>query len=121
MADVSELAELIVKDLEGFYEETDANMQHLIDEVTNEALTELRNDPNIPVQTGLYKKGFYKKTLAKGRGYKRNAIGNKVYQLTHLLENGHLTQNGRRTRAFPHWKQAEEFVEKRIEELTNNR
>ncbi len=118
MADVSELADLIAKDIEGFYEETDAKMQDIIDQVTKEALAELKNNPNIPKRTGKYAKSFYKKTLAKGRGYKRNAIGNKVYRLTHLLEDGHLTSNGKRTRAFPHWKDAEEFVDKRIEELT---
>ena len=116
MADVSELADLIAQELEGFYEETDANMQHLIDDVTNEALAELQNNPNIPKRSGQYKKGFYKKTLAKGKGYKRNAIGNKKYQLTHLLEYGHITRNGKRAKAFPHWKQAEELIEKRMRE-----
>lgn len=54
--------------------------------------------------------------------YVKCTIHNKKhYQLTHLLEYGHATRNGKRTRAFPHIKQVsdklEETYEKEIEEV----
>lgn len=48
-------------------------------------------------------------------------LSNKMYQLTHLLENGHYLvymgrPTGRRTRAFPHWEPAEAEITKLLEE-----
>ena len=38
------------------------------------------------------------------------------YRLTHLLEKGHALRNGDRSRAFPHWKPAEEAAIEYFEE-----
>lgn len=78
--------------------------------IANEALQKLRNHPNIPVRTGDYARGFFLKKKSSGTyfGYK---LKNKKYRITHLLEHGHAKRGGGRTRAFPHWKDAQKIVD----------
>lgn len=110
--DVNSLASEIMKELEQYSEFIDEKMQACIDAVTDEALEKLKNDPDIPKRTKKYSKGFYFKNVAQGRGFKRNVVANKRYRLTHLLEYGHLTRDGKRkTRAFPHWSKAQEIAD----------
>lgn len=110
-------ADAVAAELESYSEEVDAVMQEEIDLLTDEVVKDLKIDPNIPEKTGDYKKGFYKKKLAKGRGYNRNVVANKKYQLTHLLEYGHATQTGGMTRAYPHWSKAQKKVEELDERM----
>ncbi|MCQ2979631.1 MAG: hypothetical protein MJ245_07530 [Clostridia bacterium] len=41
-------------------------------------------------------------------------VSGKEYRLTHLLEKGHATRNGKRTRKFPHIKYGDEYVKKEL-------
>lgn len=107
----------IMGQLTGYSEEVDEIMQDEIDKVSKEAKKNLSTNPVIPERTGEYKKSFRIKKVAQGSGYKRNVIYNKLHQLTHLLENGHLTRAGTRTRKFPHWEQAQEIVDKLPERI----
>lgn len=120
MADikVDELSDAIMNALMNYADDIEEKTKAAIDKKTNEVIRSLRNNPSVPTSTGVYKKGFQKKTVAEGKGYKRNRISNKKYQITHLLERGHLTRNGTsRSRAFPHWKSAQAEVDKFTEEL----
>lgn len=73
---------------------------------------------------GRYAKGWRVKT-EKGRGYVNCTIYNATdYQLTHLLENSHLTRNGGKTTAIKHIEpvhdECVENFEKSIEDIVKN-
>lgn len=79
--------------------------------LANQAVDELKTTNNTyKIRTGKYNKGW-RVNEKKGRGYINCTVHNATnWQLTHLLENGHLTRNGGRTRAFVHIKPVEEKI-----------
>lgn len=73
---------------------------------------------------GRYAKGWKVKT-EKGRNFVNCTIYNSTdYQLTHLLENGHLTKNGKKTIPIKHiepvHKECVENYEKGVENIIKN-
>lgn len=77
-----------------------------------------------PKRTGKYAKGWRVKTN-KGRGYIDCTIHNSTnYQLTHLLEKGHLTITGKKVAAKTHIAPVEQKCikeyEKNIETIIKN-
>jgi hypothetical protein len=122
---VDQLANLIAKELEEYSVEIEEVLKQTIEAVAAEALDSLKHDPMIKRLdgTGEYAKSFYikdqYKVRGKNKGFYKLVIHNKKYRIAHLLEYGHAKIKGGRTRAFPHWSNAQKIadtLEDRIKE-----
>lgn len=124
-----DLADLIFEALKDYSEDVDNIVQDEVVKLTKEVVKDLKNDDTIPVRRPEYKKSFFFKKKAQGRGFTRTVIANEEYRMTHLLENAHdIVRGGKvvgRTKAFPHWDKAQKKVDMLPdiikERLTNGR
>lgn len=115
-----ELQKAVMNYLESYKEDIDEDVIETVDEITKKARDELKQTSprGKGTRSNPYYKGWAIKLSKRRSGVYHKVIWNKTnYQLTHLLEFGHVTRNGGRTKAIPHIRPIEqkynvEFVDK---------
>lgn len=126
---IENLSKEVMNYLKNYVEDIEDGVKEEADKVSKEAVKELKQTS--PRRVGKtrknpYWKGWSKKKDTKSKRKYVIKIYNKTnYQLTHLLEYGHATKNGGRTKAQPHIKKVEEkyseLYEKDLKEMITRR
>lgn len=115
-----ELQKVVMDYLENYKEDIDEDVIETVDEITKKARDELKQTSprGKGTRSNPYYRGWAIKLSKRRSGVYHKVIWNKTnYQLTHLLEFGHVTRNGGRTKAIQHIRPIEqkynvEFVDK---------
>jgi len=126
-----QLSAELQKALETYNQEIVEGMNGAYKELADAGVAKLQTTKPYHDRTGKYSAGFavsQRKNAVTATGAESFTIHNKKhYQITHLLEHGHLTRSGSRTRAFEHWKptleeldRKAETIVKRVVESANN-
>lgn len=117
-----DLTKVVMDYLNNYKEDIEDDVVETVDNVTKQAKDELKQLSREKFKLYGREKPYYQGWAVKLKESKSSrytkVIWNKTnYQLTHLLEFGHATRNGGRTREFPHIRPVEdkykvEFVDK---------
>lgn len=111
----SEMGATIADLLTTYTEDVTTLAKQVVEEISQEVNDEIIN--HITFKDKIYSKSFRIKKSFEDKRNKRNTwyVASPHYTLTHLLEYGHITRNGGRTRAFPHVRYGEEYLEQNFE------
>lgn len=113
MANTNSVAIQMEKILEQYSKEVKDVTDKSIEKVSKESVQKLKNTS--PKRTGKYARSWTKKKVKGRNGIDEVTVHNKQYQLTHLLENGHIVRNSKgtygRTNGIKHIKTVEEWAQ----------
>ena len=120
----SELSAELQKQLESYNQDIVEGLNKAYKELADAGVAKLQSTHPYHDRTGKYSKGFavtQRKNAATATGAESYTIHNKKhYQITHLLEHGHLTRNGSRAAAFEHWKPTLDELDREADVLIKN-
>lgn len=95
MANTQSVSVQMAKILDQYSDKVQRTTNEAIDKVSRESVKKLKSGS--PVRTGSYARGWAVKRNTKGK-IKGATVHNRTdYQLTHLLENGHVIRNAKGT------------------------
>lgn len=111
------LADAIMQELEAYRQDVTDGLKKDVKTVAKECAAEIKQ--RSPVKTGSYQKGWSSKVAYESQDDIRVIVRNRTaYQLTHLLENGHVLKAHGRVLgvvgARPHIRLAELNAEKKL-------
>lgn len=109
------LTEEIMKALESYSDDISEVVVEEANQIGKKVVDELKQNSPTGVRKS-YAKGWKLKKDQKVRRYSVKVHNKTDYQLTHLLEFGHATRNGGRTKANPHIRPVEEKYSKEFED-----
>ena len=112
----NELADAVNKQLQLYNKDVAKAIIKTVEEVAEETKEVIDQHMTFEDRTGKYRSSIRLTTAYEDEYTKKitwHASGNE-YRLTHLLEKGHATRNGGRTKAYPHIKFGDEYVKKEL-------
>lgn len=111
---VDKLASELAKNINEFIGATDEIVEETIKEVADKATEITRSSGDYRDLSGNYRKSIRTNKVKKNKEHQfMTTIYSKDphYRITHLLEFGHATKNGGRTKAYPHFAKGEQYAE----------
>ena len=121
--DVNELSSAISNYLNNYVEDIHKDVVEVTEDLTEKAVMELKEkSPRGNSKIKPYWQGWESKIKIKGKLKYHRVIWNKTnYQLTHLLEFGHATRDGKRTKAQPHIQPIEDKYQQEFVDLVTQK